>query len=245
MRYLGPRRLVLSLAFGLLAALAAAGSAAASHPYPIGASPLRASLLPALEPCTAPNAKHGPPVDKPSCFPPEQTSRYLTVGTPEANGLPNQSIGFLRMVVFYCPQCVGPVTEDLRLTVQITDVRRKDDLQDYTGKLEAKVMLRMTDHYNSVIGAPPPECSGTTSCPGTVVDFPFRFPVGCTPTNDPTIGSTCAVHTSANAVIPGIVQDRKRASWQLGDVEIFDGGADGDPATPDNTLFEVQGVFLP
>lgn len=244
MRYPGPRRLVFSLAFGLLAVVPA-GSALANHPYPVGASPLRASLLPALEPCTTPNAKHGPPVDKPSCFPPEQTSRYVTVGTPEANGLPNQSLGFLRMVVFFCPQCAAPITEDLRLNVQITDVRRRDNLQDYTGKLEADVMLRMTDHYNSVIGAPPPPCSGTTSCPGTVVDIPFRFPVDCTPTSETTIGSICEVHTSANAVIPGIVRDGKRASWQLGDVEIFDGGADGDPATPDNTLFETQGVFLP
>ena len=38
----------------------------------------------------------------------------------------------------------------------------------------------------------------------------------------------------------------KRAIWQLGQVQVFDGGPDGTAATPSgNTLFAVQGVFVP
>ncbi len=33
--------------------------------------------------------------------------------------------------------------------------------------------------------------------------------------------------------------------WQLGDVEVYDGGADGDVDTTPNTLFMRQGVFAP
>lgn len=244
MTRLATRRLALLLAVAAPAALGAAQPAFGNHPYPVGASPIRVSLLPALEPCSSPNAKHGPPVEKQSCYPPVPTSHFVTIGSPEANGLPNQSLGFVRMVVFYCPQCASLVTEDLRLTVQITDVRRNDNLQDYTGQLEASFPLQMTDHYNTV-ATPATDCSATTSCPGTVIEFPFTFPVPCAATADDAIGSTCEVHTSANAVLPGVVQERKRASWQVGQVQIFDGGADGDPSTPDNTLFETQGVFLP
>jgi hypothetical protein len=37
----------------------------------------------------------------------------------------------------------------------------------------------------------------------------------------------------------------KRAIWQIGSVQVFDGGSDGDPATQPNRLFERQGVFVP
>ena len=33
--------------------------------------------------------------------------------------------------------------------------------------------------------------------------------------------------------------------WQLGKVEVFDGGSDGNAATTPNTLFVTQGVFVP
>ena len=40
------------------------------YPRPKGASPMRGSLVPAYEPCTAPNRTHGPPLAFPSCAPP-------------------------------------------------------------------------------------------------------------------------------------------------------------------------------
>ena len=42
---------------------------------PKGATPLRASLVPAYQECEAPNSTHGAPLDSPSCVPPQQSSR--------------------------------------------------------------------------------------------------------------------------------------------------------------------------
>ena len=64
-------------------------------------------------------------------------------------------------------------------------------------------------------------------------------------TADTTIGSTCAVSTSANAVTPGAVKSGKRAVWGLGQVQVYDGGASGVAGSSDATLFMDQGVFVP
>jgi hypothetical protein len=41
------------------------------------------------------------------------------------------------------------------------------------------------------------------------------------------------------------VIEGKRAVWELGRAELFDGGADGLASTADNALFEVEGVYVP
>jgi hypothetical protein len=46
-------------------------------------------------------------------------------------------------------------------------------------------------------------------------------------------------------VLPGSVQTGARAIWQLGSVQVFDGGPDGIVSTPDNSLFADQGLFVP
>jgi hypothetical protein len=70
--------------------------------------------------------------------------------------------------------------------------------------------------------------------------------VACAPTTDILIGSTCSSTTTADAILPGFVLERKRSVWQLGQVQVFDGGSDGDAdTTGDNTLFVEQGLFVP
>jgi hypothetical protein len=59
------------------------------------------------------------------------------------------------------------------------------------------------------------------------------------------VGSTCAVSTTANAVVPSSVQGSTRAIWELGRLEVYDGGPDGQASTQVNDLFAVQGVFVP
>ena len=62
----------------------------------------------------------------------------------------------------------------------------------------------------------------------------------------PTQGANCNLLTTANTLVPGTVTGGKRAVWGLGQVQVDDGGADGDADTAgDNTLFMVQGVFVP
>jgi hypothetical protein len=42
------------------------------------------------------------------------------------------------------------------------------------------------------------------------------------------------------------VIEAKRSVWELGQVRVDDGGADSDAdTTGDNTLFMVQGLFVP
>jgi hypothetical protein len=139
---------------------------------------------------------------------------------------------------FSCPACVGPgPNADVRFDVSITDVRKKGDLSDYTGELRADAALRITDKNN----APNPGGPG----PGTVSDTDFPFTVPCAATTDPTIGSTCSVSTSANAVVPNSVVTGQRAIWELGQVKVYDGGVGGVAGSADATLFMDQGIFTP
>jgi hypothetical protein len=232
------KRIALPLALGSLALAAGGGEAVAEHAHPESASPTRVALVPAYDQCTTPNATHAPPVSKPSCAPPAQSSDYLTVGARDANGNDAKSTGFVELRVFYCPQCAAPFNEEVFITAQITDVRNKGDLSDYTGGLRAIVTLRITDHLNK-------GRAGDLEA-GTVQEYPLRFTVACTATDDATVGSTCETYTSANALVPGIVRQDAKAIWQLGQVRLFDGGADGRASTAaDNTLFAIQGIFLP
>jgi hypothetical protein len=72
----------------------------------------------------------------------------------------------------------------------------------------------------------------------------FAFTLTCQTTTETNIGSTCSATTTADAVMPGVVREGKRSVWGLGQVKVFDGGADAD-TTGDNTLFLTQGLLAP
>src|SRR5690242_20853895 len=91
--------LPMALAVGTLGLMAVSQIASGSHVRPKGATPLRASLVPAFKACGTPNRTHGAPLAFPSCNPPVQASSYLTVGTPDANGAPSNSIGSILLKV--------------------------------------------------------------------------------------------------------------------------------------------------
>jgi hypothetical protein len=80
----------------------------------------------------------------------------------------------------------------------------------------------------------------------TVQDTPFKVTVPCAATADTTVGSTCSVNTTADAVAgAGAIKEGRRSIWQLGQARVNDGGADGVASTAPNTLFATQGVFVP
>ena len=85
--------------------------------------------------------------------------------------------------------------------------------------------------------------NGTESA--TVFDLSLPAAVPCTSTASTSIGSTCAVATSANAITPGFIQSGKRTVVQLSQIRIYDGGADGNISTRGNSVFETEGVFVP
>ena len=167
----------------------------------------------------------------------QQTSARLTVGTPDANGQGARSVGSLRLGVRPGKLSTPEDEAELGITTSITDVRKASDLTDYTGGLEMRFSLRITDKSNSTGSGGPG--------PGTVVDIDYSFTVGCSATPDDA-GSTCALSTTADVLAPGTAVEGRRAIWQLEDVAALDAGADGDAATPaDNAVFARQGIFVP
>ena len=91
--------LPLALALGAIGFMAVTQVASATHVRPKGATPLRASLVPSFKACAAPNRTHGAPLAFPSCNPPVQTSNFLTIGSPDANGAGANSTGFILLKV--------------------------------------------------------------------------------------------------------------------------------------------------
>jgi hypothetical protein len=162
-----------------------------------------------------------------SCNPPTQTSTQLTLGTPDANAKAANSVASLRIGVI--PGIPGPPDDAVaNLITSISDVRNASDLTDYTGNLEMRVPLRITDKSNT----PYPGGPG----PGTVVDFTFTWNVPCSATADPNIGADCSLFTTADTLLPGSALEGRRAIWQTQEIEVRDGA--GQP-------FLRQGVFIP
>jgi len=244
------KRMALPLAFalGALGVMVMASVASATHPRPKAASPITASTVPAYNQCTAANRTHGPPLAFPSCNPPVQSSTAITVGSPDANGAAANSTAFIKIAVV-----VGvpgpPDDSDVKLISTATDIRCKAgtaacgsanaaDGADYTGEVQGNATIRITDHFNAVAPG-----GGTDAA--TVIDIPFPVNATCVATSNTAIGGTCSTNTTANAVVPGSVKDGKRAIVEIGQVQVKDGGPDGLVGTEPNTLYGVQGIFIP
>jgi Tol biopolymer transport system component len=215
---------------------------------PKHASPVKVALVPTFNTCTSPNRQHGPPLAFPSCNPPAQASTAVTVGTPETNTAPENSVGSVKLTV---DQGTPGPPEDSDIVVMgsVSDVRcigsttacgnaNAADGADYTGQLQGNATVRITDRWNAV-------SAGGGADGATVVDIPFPMPFTCANTADPDIGGLCTANTSINGIVPGAVKDGKRAVWEVGQVFVNDGGPDGDTTTVPNTRFMTQGIFVP
>jgi Tol biopolymer transport system component len=208
------------------------------YPRPRGASPTVVFLVPASLQCTAPNSIHGAPLTYGSCSPPSQSSSTLTVGTPDANGPSANAIASVSYKVHPGNPATPANDADMNLTVSITDARKKSDLSDYTGQLQLTSDLRITDRDNTHNPGVPG--------PGTVQDTTLPATVPCAATGDTGVGATCNLNTTFNALYPGLITEGQRSIWELGQVKVYDGGADGLASTMgDNTLFMDQGIFIP
>jgi Tol biopolymer transport system component len=198
---------------------------------PKGATPIFAALVPAFQPCTTPNRTHGSPLAFGSCAPPGLQSPNLTVGTGDANGQAVGMVGWVAVNAIPGDPLTPADDADLHFQLSLKDVRRQSDLEDYTGSVKVQTSVRLTDKDGGI--------------PNTAADFPISFDAPCTATASTSIGSTCAGITTADALAPGSVVESARSIWALGRVEVYDGGSDGDPTTAGNSLFAVQGVFVP
>jgi hypothetical protein len=210
---------------------------APGYPRPKGATPLRVSLVPAFQECLSDNAnrRHGSPLAVPSCNPPQLASNQLTVGTLDANGNPANSVGSVRLDSRLGNPNTSDNDADVDVAVSISDVRSQGDLSDYTGEVQVTSALRITDRQN-----------GTSQKePATTQDTSFPMTVPCAATASTSVGGTCSLASSFNAIVPGAVVEENRAIWQLSEIRVYDGGADGLASTDPNTLFMRQGVFAP
>src|SRR5215210_2367941 len=76
-------------------------------------------------------------------------------------------------------------------------VRNRTGLTDYSGELQARLPIRITDLDN------PPPSGGSGAA--TAQDGTFAYTVPCAPTGDTSIGSQCTVTTTADAVTAGVI----------------------------------------
>jgi hypothetical protein len=240
----------------VIAVLAAANSvapgASATHVRPKAATPLSGSLVPALVPCGAPNRVHAAPLAYGSCNPPVQTSPNVTIGTPDANGAPAQSVGSFEFQVTNGP---GAADADVLISVDLTDMRCSGSTgcgaanavagPDYTGVLLMTSSYEVTDHNNATCL---PTCPGpptgpfTDAATGTYPSLPIIIP--CAGTASTAIGSTCSTTTTMNSVVPGaFAVEGKRVVMAPSQIRVFDGGPTG--GAPPGSLFGVQGIFIP
>ena len=209
-----------------------------SYPRPKGATPLRTSLTTAYKPCAAPDRTHGPPLAFGSCSSPQTASDYLTVGTGDSNGKPALSEGQVSLQVLVGNPTTPADEADVAIGFVLTDVYTKA-MVDYDGELRVRLALQITDKDNT----PSPGGPGAA----TTTEIPIELVAPCSPTiNLPDEGAYCSVSTSPDTLAPGSVKERRRTVWQVGRVEVYDGGADGDADTPSgDTLFATQGLFIP
>ena len=206
---------------------------------PKTANPVRFPLVPAFRPCKTANRTHGPPQVQPSCNPPKPYSRYLTIGSPDANGAAANFNGLVKLQVIAGDPGTPADEADVRIVIQVDDVRNKADLTDYTGQLRVRAEYRrQTDKENAVGAGSPTEAA-------TSMDSPLSFTVPCIATASTSIGSNCDLSTTRDAITPGAVKESKRTVLALGRMQVFDGGADGQSSTQVNDLFLTQGFYVP
>ena len=208
---------------------------------PKGAGPLSISLVPSFRQCKYPTHIHGGGWNKPSCknsVNPKLQSRYLTMGTPDTNSRAANFLGSVRVTPVLGNPSTPADEADISVRISMTDVRKQSDLSDYTGQLRVRAEYRrQTDRDNALAGSPLDA--------GTSTDAPWAFTVQCGATADVNVGASCNLTTTVDAMTPGTIKESKRAVFQFGRIEVWDGGSDGNVQTNVNDLFAVQGLFVP
>jgi hypothetical protein len=259
---LSKRSAAAAAGFWFLLAALASGTATA-HVRPRGATPMFDELVIDYQPCgTATPTVHGGPATsplsgQPSCSPTKE-SPFLTVGTPDTNGVGAQSIGSVKQTVITTPS-----PADIDLVADMTDIRCEPTIAGnpalcvpngpgppaYQGETQVLIPIDVTDHCNYTGGpgpCPAPPTDGTVA--RTIV---LRFTMPCAVPATPGIGGHCSTKTSWNAVYPGIVPpdspppNGSRMNIEVGQVHVSDGGRDGIASTDDNRPFAIQGLFSP
>jgi hypothetical protein len=187
------------------------------------------------------NSAHGTPLALPSCNPPA-----FVPGTQAHFGAAGSGRVDLTMIE---GDPGTPADEaDLAISASLSDVRLgsasgADYAPSASGPdVSVHFRLRLSDTTNATTGQP---CAATTTCPGTMSDYEFSAPANCTVTADPTVGSNCAVVTSADGVIPTVIKESRNSVLQTFRVHVDDAGANGTAGDGDDARMAAQGIFIP
>jgi hypothetical protein len=206
------------------------------------ASPVAVSLVPSFRQtisatqCAARGgtvSQHGLPLALTSCNPPAYAP-----GTQARLGTLSSSSALLAAV----PGDLSTVADegDLAFSATVNDVHAgsptgPDYAPDASGPDATLVArFRISDLYNGV----------SLDVNATVIDLELPVPMDCAVTGGPE-GSTCAVNTTANALMPGSMGERRSTSIQVFRVRIDDAGANGVRGDGDDRNFAMQGFYVP
>jgi len=198
------------------------------------------------------------------CYDPTHPSltdpAHWNTETPPCNPTPGDNMDVFVSATATDVRCSGAATEAIWAhggSLCDASANTAPSTDDYKGKLLGNSLIRITDHYN---GGP------TFSTAGTVVDTNFPIGTSCSATTtDATRGGACAVSTSANSIVPGVVLENKRANVEIPAINVYEPGANGSltagtivpvpsPICPpvcnfdtpsDEQLFATQGIFIP
>jgi FG-GAP repeat protein len=216
----------------------------ARHPRPGGATPLRVSLVPEFQQCASPNSSHVPPLDMPSCRPPALSSSLLTTSSQ------GRGSASARLDVQPGDPDTSTDEADLKIGASASDVSAAADGSDYAGKVLLSTRMRITDNANG----------SASNDSATVEDFDFSAPVDCVANNDPALGSSCQISTTADTLVPGFAVEGRRSVISAFSLAVLDTGADGQVApandplglgcpptcgSGDEKVYLRQGVFAP
>jgi Tol biopolymer transport system component len=206
-----------------------------SYSHPQTASALNVSLVPAFKQCgtggNPSNSKHAPPLATNSCNPPQPGSVLAAVGTTSQSSA--------QMTV--TPGDSDPTNgnqANVSITASLTDIQSTAG-GDYNpnasgADLTAVTRLRFTDKAN-----------GYGGLPATATEYDFKIPIDCSSTPNPSVGSSCSANTTANALIPGLIQEQRLTIVQAFRVREDDSGANGIRGDSDDRIFATQGIFVP
>ena len=246
------RRIGLILAGGSLVAMSLmVNTAVATHDHPATAGHIHIVYVPNFRQtidstqCSARGGSpstHGAPLALPSCNPP------AFVGGTQAH-VGDQGTSGADITVI--PGDTDPTNgdqADVSLVGSATDVRQGSrtgpdyDPNPSGADMTSLAKIRISDAFNTT-GTQ--ACSATTSCEATVQDLNFTVPTACTATADPNIGSTCAVTTTADTVVPDVTKENKQAVVQIFRIKTADAGANGVPGDTDDRDAFMQGIYIP
>ena len=173
---------------------------------------------------------HGPPLEQAFVHnPPKLMSRYLTVGTPDANGAGRRtSTGSCRSIADRRqPRHARRRGRHLGAASRCRTSARRATSSDYTGQLRVRAEYRrQTDRENAVGGSEP------APTPPRAPTRRGRSPSSASRPRTPTSAPTATSRRRVDAITPGTIKESKRAISQLGRIEVWDGGSDGNVADP-------------